>query len=288
MFPYADSLVRQTTVQDQTQCQLEYDPDPARWPWLHLPCWHPVVAEKYAYFSGVYAGIAVGMLSENTCTALTGMDWTYSGTAAGDTYPTLAQCESRLQDQAAAYAVTAKAASGAEIYQISGKGVIFRNRDFDAWRSQRKTVHPDPADETVFTPATAAEAGCAADAIRITSWQDSTSCCLARLTHEDGFYPGHPYHTGSGDHVNAAQLLDCAYQAAHAVLLQRGYRQATKPPWACMHGKARFRNYVELAHSFAVHLTALSETTEGQVDLRFDLYQHGTCCARITLVLAQT
>ncbi len=287
MFPYETSLVRETRVEDASHCTLEYDPDPDRWPWLALPCWHPVVAEKYAYFSGVTAGLAVGVLQPATFTALTGMQWSYHGDTAGARYPLRARCRSLLEDSAAAYSVDARDAADRTLFRIEGQGVIFRNRDFDAWREQRRRLHGEDGNAARLDRAGAGACGVTdAAVVRIGAYDAEKQVCLALLTRADGFHPGHPYHTGSGDHVNAAQLLDCASQAAHAVLLHEGLRAPDSGALVCLGGKARFRNYIELGTIFSIRLTKLLQEEPGAFDLRFDLHQHEAVCARLTLRFA--
>ncbi len=287
MFPYESSLVSRVLAQDATHCALDFDPDPARWPWLDLPCWHPVVCEKYAYFSGVTAGMEVGTISATSFTALTGMDWSYRGAQTAQSAPTHAICESRVEAQQAGYSVCTRDATDRVVHEISGKGVIFRTRDFENWRQQRKQADAEDLPRPDFEFATAAVTGCrSGDEVLISDLVDDpeqgTLRCLAWLDADHGFHPGHPYHTGSRDHVNAAQLLDCAYQASHLVLAQQSDWQTLTPPLYCTGGKARFKNYVELQRDFELLVTGVTVNGSRRT-LRFDLQQGGTICARLSL-----
>lgn len=291
MFPYETSLVSAVEVEDETHCALTYDPDPVRWPWLQLPCWHPVVAEKYSYFSSVSAGIATGLISDSSFTALTGMDWEYLGDPNGARYPAKARMESVSDTRQAAFSVAAEGPDGSVLFRMNGKGVVFRNRDFQAWRAMRKSSAPAPdAHSRPFTPAPAALAGCdRQEAVLVARpTTEDAIICQARVATDAGFHPGHPYHTGSRDHANAAHLLDAAYQSAHAILAETGTRAANGEALLCIGGRARFSNYVELDRNFELLLTANDEENTGSGTCRtlgFDVAQGGEPCARLSLRL---
>lgn len=289
MFPYEKSLVAEVRAIDDTHCALAYDPDRRQWPWLALPCWHPVVAEKYSYFSSVTAGLATGLLSETSFTALTAMDWQFHGEFLTGRYPLTGEMESLTADRQARFTLRAKDGAGEPVYHMQGRGVVFRSRDFEAWRAQLKSsAMGRDVDPSAFVAAPATLAACSMQEAVLIAAPVDDSTCTARVSEITGFHPGHPYHTGSRDHANAAHLLDAAYQAAHALLARRGTWKAGNSPLCCSGGRARFRSYVELDRNFDLTLTQCAPPpgeAENTVETRFDVQQDGRPCARLTLHL---
>ncbi|MEL6184953.1 MAG: hypothetical protein AAFU79_10040 [Myxococcota bacterium] len=79
------------------------------------------------------------------------------------------------------------------------------------------------------------------------------------VTSETGFHPTHPFHTGSGDHVNAAQLFDCALQLASFVFNHENMGAR------CVSGAARFSRFVELDVPFETQTRVRERTLETTV-----------------------
>lgn len=73
------------------------------------------------------------------------------------------------------------------------------------------------------------------------------------VTSKAGFHPAHPFHTGSGDHVKAAQFLDCALQLAGFALGGKDLGER------CGSGVANFARFVELDIPFATQTSVRAE-----------------------------
>jgi hypothetical protein len=93
---------------------------------------------------------------------------------------------------------------------------------------------------------------------------------------QGGFHPRHPFHTGSGDHVNAGHLFDCVLQAAH--LFHAG------APLVCTGGEARFTRFVELDVPFSITCCG-REGVDAGVRLEMGIAQAGRENALIVLDL---
>ena len=96
------------------------------------------------------------------------------------------------------------------------------------------------------------------------------------MKRENCFHPQHPFHTGSGDHVNAAQILDCALQAAH---LHLGNGQDWDKALICQGGTASFQRYIELDIVFEILVSAKPDASE----LEFTFSQAGHSNASVVL-----
>lgn len=239
---------------------LAFDLDTARWPWLRLPPQHAVVVEKYQYFSSMTAGWALGLLGPGVFTALTEVTWDCG--EGRDGHSPRGYCEletdgprdirfnSRFTDR-----------SGAQAFHISGRGHVFPDGDFAARRAAR---HNPPsasiAPHDAFLRKITNEAG---------RWR--ADCLVGRV---NGFHPAHRFHTGSGDHVNAAQLYDCALQVAAQAAGHGAIR--------CTGGSAEFKRFTELDQPFALH----AEPSTRADEWRFLVSQSGRETARLALRLA--
>lgn len=88
-----------------------------------------------------------------------------------------------------------------------------------------------------------------------------------RVQAETGFYPQHPLHDDPGDHVNAAQLLDCAMQASHLLMGPEGVDP--KAPLRCRAGRAQFWKLLELDSLFEVILQSREDLPGGAQQLQY-------------------
>ena len=99
----------------------------------------------------------------------------------------------------------------------------------------------------------------------------------ALVTRESGFPPSHPYHSGSGDHVNSTHLVDVARQFAH--LLNPGKLVTV------IGGEMTFKRFVELGHPIIVELVEAARSNES---ISLQIHQAGRHCADIVLHLRLT
>ena len=95
----------------------------------------------------------------------------------------------------------------------------------------------------------------------------------ALILKETGFLPVHPYHSGSGDHVNSNQLADAVRQFVNI------WR---REPHVLKEGEIRFTHYVELDHAFNIELTDWN-SEENRVSITIS--QAGKNCAQFTMII---
>ncbi|MEN0060794.1 MAG: hypothetical protein AAGA48_01525 [Myxococcota bacterium] len=250
---------------DQVDLVFELDTPQADWPWLTLPAQHPVLQQKLLYFASATALLASGRSTPDAPSALTFVKWS-SQLGPDAPIPTRGHCafasgpegdrfELRLDDGALTF---------------MGGGVAITDRDMAAWRAEtRKKVLAKAHLEPPFPELPE----------RMPPWfvrledggEDGRFAARGLVTSERAFFPGHPFHTGSGDHVNVAHLVDCVAQVAE---LHLGV-----PITACTGGSGTFRRFVELDVPFVLQGTIEGRTVtadftqvgynNGRVELHF-------------------
>ncbi len=256
--------------------QFTYDLDPVQWPWLALSARHPVVLEKYQYFTTVTAACAFGDMAPGVRSALTGMRWSLGEDAGDAHFPDRSRCQRTADEQGELnLAVMLSNGQGQDLGQIICRGHSFADRDFANWRASSRKAVQARDDSPAFTPAplTDGRPGFVSEPLI----RDGLDAVLARVESARGFHPQHPFHTGSGDHVNAAQLFDCALQAAEQWL---GPDSRT-----CLAGEAGFLRFVELDAGFEILCEERLEAGDGQVSLRLLIRQSGRENTRLRLTL---
>lgn len=242
--------------------------DTEQWPWLALPPQHPIVIQTQNFWSSVGASSALGTLEEGKWSALTWTDWelgdrnaglatngTFKRTQVGDELA----FETRLFDT-----------QDREIVRMRGKGVVFRTRNFEEWRAEkkRKAVAPEAPEEFVYAPRD--RLGLSEREPPLISPIDNGTDARALITAENGLMPGHPFFSGSGDHVNAPHLAEVGRQVAS--LLTDG------TPILIAHGEMDMHRYVELGCPFEIELTE-----HGAASATMEIEQLGRSCATLSL-----
>ncbi len=258
------------------EAAFAYDLDRTCWPWLSLPAGHPVVLEKYQYFTTVTAALAFGDMKPGVRSALTGMSWSLGPAGHDAGYADRSRCQRHADEQGNLnLSVQLGNAQGEDLGRILCQGRSFPDRDFASWRSGSRDAVLSRDDSPAFIPASLADGrpGFVSGAQR----QDGLDCVLARVSAAEGFHPRHPFHTGSGDHVNAAQLFDCALQAAE--------QWPGAGPRLCLGGEARFLRFVELDAGFEILCTQRDEEADGGLRLDLLFRQGGRDNTKIRLAL---
>jgi hypothetical protein len=276
---YDHNLARVTTVAG-TRVELAYDLDRERWPWLALPPHHPVLVEKYQYFSAVTASLATGPAVPPTFAALTRFRWSCTPAAWQGRYATRGLCEIRLGERELGYSLAVRDDDGRDLYRMSGEGFAFRDRDFPAWREKSRRAAQETAGERRIAPAPAPAVGLGPNGRSFVTPLTDVGGRLeatALVPTHGGFHPAHPFHTGSGDHVNAGHLFDCALQVVHLAL---GPERPAR--LACTGGEARFIRFVELDVPFTVALTGRARRRD-ELALQLSMSQGGRDNAVISL-----
>lgn len=215
--------------------------DAEAWPWLRLQAHHPVLVQSINYWASVESGRARGTFDPNKWSALTETEWQCDAPGpivAGVSDPPGA-------DGSPAYGLKFFNAEGATVCKMTGTGVVFRTRDFEAWRSKAKSVPvSDEAWNTEYVEAQNVGVATDSEAFLSSLTGDAVVSARGLITRENGLIPNHPYLDGSGDHVNSTHLAEVARQFACLV--------AKTPNISLPGGDMRFTRYVELGRPFEV------------------------------------
>jgi len=243
--------------------------DVAARPWLSLHPHNPMFLQALNFWVPFEAGLARGHYGPEKWTALTETRWECGKRDVGK--PVRGIASPVNEDDGLSYGITLYDDGGAEVYRLSGKGVIFQNRDFGAWRAGSKAkiaALPKP-NEFEFAPHELTGAGAQSQSFISPIRNEETPSATALVTEKNGFIPHHPYLSGSGDHVNATHLHVIGEQFTS--LLEGGRK------FVSTSGTMAFNRFVEIGHPITVKL---NKKSEGVVDLSF--YQAENICAGMT------
>ena len=240
--------------------------DADAWPWLELPPQHPIPLQTQNYWTSVGASAALGTLEEGKWSALTWTDWELGDRAAG--MAARGTFSRTLVDDRLAFETRLFDASDRLIVTMRGRGVVFRNRNFEAWRAEAKgeVSHNEPAG---FAYAPRELLGLSERELPLVSSLNG-HCATALVTKANGLMPGHPYFSGSGDHVNAPHLAEIARQVVS--LLRDG------APFLVTGGEMDMRRYIELDCAFDIAITGQDAATA-----TMQVSQMDKPCAQLTL-----
>ena len=225
--------------------------DVGTWPWLELPAWHPVAMQTINYWVSVEASAARGTFDRDKWSALIWMDWGEVDFESG--MPARGLLETTQVDDDLGFLIRLFDGDERQIYASRGKGVIFRNRDFEGWRKKAKTkvaARSAPAD---FAYADPGALGIGPEEYPLISplAKGSKISAQALVTPENGLPPSSKYMSGSGDHVNATHLAEVGRQFV-ALLTEN-------PQVRFPSGEISFTRYVELNAPFSVTCEAHDE-----------------------------
>lgn len=265
---------------DAQRVELGYDLEPQRWPWLALSPVHPVVLDKIQYFSALAASFASGGLEPGTRSALTRIRWSVAPGPSPVHHAVRGVLVPWSEPPRGGYTLTLVDAERREIATVWGEGQAFVDRDFGAWRARSKDAlraraTPPPG---VADPVAAGLGPHGHCLVCAPSERAGERFVVAWVGIAGGFHPAHPFHTGTGDHVNAAHLLDCALQATH-LMDGRG------TPLVCSAGEAEFLRFVELDVPFELRLDPADGAPAARERWRFRIHQADRENARVTLEL---
>lgn len=249
--------------------------DREQWPWLELPPCHPIAIQTENYWISVECSAVRGTLDRDRWSALTFMRWQWTDEAQGQ--PASGIMRPREEGDRLGFSIGLEAADGINCCTIEGEGVVFRHRDFAAWRGQaRARLEALPACQRPVEFAAPADVGApAGEAALISTLSEDggTPCALALVTAENGLPPASRYLTGSGDHVNATHLAEASRQ--FAALLR------CNPELQITGGELRFHRYVEMGLAFELRLAKDSGPA-----IELEIAQGGHICAHAVLELA--
>ncbi|MFL0357631.1 hypothetical protein ACI5KX_14295 [Erythrobacter sp. GH1-10] len=246
--------------------------DRKEWPWLALGPHHPITVQAQNFWTSVGAILALGGMEEGQWSALTWTDWICGAPGVGD--GVRGHYKREESGETERYVITLFDEASREIVRMRGRGVVFRNRDFEKWRSKAKRAAranaPDPAFEYVGREVLGIGPG---EHPVIGAIQASdTPFVDALITPENGLPPANRVLSGSGDHVNSVHIIEAARQA---LCLFRG-----NPAMTIAGGEMELNRYVELGTPFRLYLE-----TDGPGDYRLRLDQMDRPCANIVMRL---
>lgn len=236
--------------------------DRGDWPWLALDPHHPIVVQTVAFWASVEAGLAKESWDPDQWTALTRIEWQCGTPGSGHAHHGLVDYYDDAGRQR--FRITLFDVDGRLVYRMSGTGVVFRTRDFEGWRATAKEAVASTG-PFVFADDAAVHAPVAGG-----SFLEAGQHSRALVTAANGLPPGHPYMSGSGDHVNAGHLAEALRQYA-ALAMGMG---AVLPRGGAM----RFLRYVELGVPFGLTCEMMPDGS-----LSLGIAQGGIECTEATL-----
>lgn len=237
-------------------------------PWLALPPHHPVVIQTQAFWTAVGASIALAGMEATQWSALTWIDWELGDGDSG--HATHGEYRRDEQDENPSYRIVLFNADSRPVVTIRGRGVIFRNRNFEKWREGSKEAARQATSQHDFAYADRGELGLTKDErVLVAPFEPESGFVDALVTADNGFPPGNPLIGGSGDHVNSTHFHEIARQA---LFLIKGRTDIDTS------GEMSLNRYVELGTPLRLNIRE-----DGPHAIRFELEQMGRSCADITL-----
>lgn len=246
--------------------------DASEWPWLELPPQHPLVLMTQSFWISVGGSMARGTLDPSKWSALTWVDWATCDPAAR--HGAHGVMEDTAIDGALGFAITLRDAQDRLVYRMRGKGVVFRSRNFEGWRAESKDALAPARPKQGFEYAPAEAVGVAQGEFALISpLEPGGEAVTALVTAANGMPPASRQLSGSGDHVNATHIGECARQ--FAALLTGDPRVAFSA------GEIRFDRYIEMEVLFRI---ACAERSGDGLRLLFS--QADRLCSEVQLSFA--
>ena len=244
--PPASQFTYSHVVSDDGTVAFQCSSDKDKWPWLALHPVDPIVVQTINYWASVETGAARGTFDPTKWSALTQMEWICGKAGVG--HATHGVADAIGEEATPRFGLSFFDQDDSLVYRMHGTGVVFRNRDFEAWRNKAKTkIAPPPAvHDFEYAPVDAVGVATPCRSFLSPLVDRDGPSAQALITKESGFPPAHPYLSGSGDHVNSTHLGDVGRQFASLLL-------GGKPP-TITGGKMQFMRYVELGRPFDVKL----------------------------------
>ena len=110
--------------------------DAEAWPWLVLDPHHPIFVQTINFWASIEVSATRGTFDTTKWSALTETEWTCGVPAVGP--PTHGVATFDTHDQAPRYALRFFDAHDRLVHRMSGTGVVFETRDFEAWRDKTR------------------------------------------------------------------------------------------------------------------------------------------------------
>ena len=242
--------------------------DVSAWRWLALPAHHPIYIQTFNYYISVECSAARGARDPSKWSALTWMDWKMGDPEAG--LATHGRMENQEISDKLGFEMWLYDAQDRLVHRASGKGVVFRNRDFEGWRSQAKDKLNARLQPPAFNFASREAVGAfAGEHALLAPLREGQTQTAALVTDANGMPPGSRFLDGSGDHVNAVHLAEVGRQ--FCALL------TGEPTLTLSGGEISFTRYVEMNVPFSISLIDRNEETIEMV-----VEQASERCTRMT------
>ena len=236
--------------------------------WLALPPHHPVVVQTQAFWTAVGASSAVQSSDHSKWSALTWIDWELGESGGG--HATRGIYRNETDGDKLGYSLELFNEDGAELIAIRGRGVVFRNRNFEQWRKEAKQTAREASPNTNFVFASSADLGLTQDErVLVAPYVQGDGFIEALVTPANGFPPGNPLIGGSGDHVNSTHLHELARQALFLIKSRTDIDTS---------GEMTMRKYVELGAPIKLNIAS-----DEQSKAVFEIEQLGRVCAEVSL-----
>lgn len=263
--PYAFAFEQQADGTLSFKCSREVE----AFPWLSLAPQHPVVIQTQQFWASFCALQFEGGLEEGQWSALTWMDYALGDLEAG--YASHGIYSRIENERGPAFALALFDDEDREIVRMRGRGVVFRNRNFEQWREGSKTEAKSERPKVDFAYAERAGLGLGDGEHAFVAPLDAGSNRIeALITPENGMPPANRVISGSGDHVNSTHFGEVTRQALCLI--------TGNPSVQITGGEMQLNRYVELGTPFVL---TFAEPEAAQVT--FTLEQLGRECARINL-----
>ena len=218
--------------------------DETLWPWLRIGPHHPGAIQAASYWLSVESAMALGGWDPDKWSALTWTHWRCGEPGVGRM--ARGRYERTRIEGKESFSIHLHDASGALVCRLDGRGVVFRTRDFEKWRSGAKE-RDDKVSSADFHYADRSMLGLGEGELPFLGPLDGKQA-TGLLDPANAMPPAHPWLDGSGDHVNSAHLAEVARQFAS--LLRAGN------PIRVSEADMRFDRYVELGVPFEVECLA--------------------------------
>ncbi len=257
-------------IVDDGSVAFECSADTAEWPWLTLGAHHPIVVQAQNFWASVGAIMALGGMEDGQWSALTWTDWECGDPGVGMAERGRYERETSGDDET--YAIELFDADERLIVRMRGRGVVFRNRNFEEWRDRAKSKAREHGESAAieYAPANALGLGPSEHPLISRLNEGDAQSFGALITPENGLPPANPMLGGSGDHVNSVHMIETARQA---LCLLEG-----RPDVEIIGGEMELTRYVELGTPFSLQVADRMGAAT-----RFSLEQLGRTCALLTV-----
>lgn len=264
------SFTHDYQVQGDRTVAFSCSRDAGAWPWLTLDPRHPIVLLTAMYWASVDCSRALGARDESKWSALTYAKWDCDAAPCGAMARGVYRNTST--EDALTFTLEFFDDQGISITRFEGRGVIFRTRNFEGWRSKSKPKPREALSPEGFTYASDSTLGLGPGECAFLAPLDAGEMPSARglITAENGMPPGNPFLSGSGDHVNATHLAEVGRQFVS--LLRNG------EPFAIAQGEISFDHFVELGVPFEVQSRASEKGDAAMI-----VEQGGNACTAIEI-----